>query len=90
VFLKSSFGCTQPQKLQRAAHTGASRTTYRGAQLAIAAKWCYVVYNHASYKQKRGARETQEAHGSRRGRAAVGKAEEVAVRERSSRRNWTW
>jgi hypothetical protein len=29
----------------RAAHTRASRSTYRGAQLAIAAKWCHVVYN---------------------------------------------
>jgi hypothetical protein len=30
------------------AHTRASRSAYRGGQLAIAAKWCYVVYNRGS------------------------------------------
>ena len=35
----------------------------RCAQLAIAAKWCYVVYNQASHTGAERASETQEAHG---------------------------
>jgi hypothetical protein len=50
----------------RAVHARASRSTYRGAQLAIATKWCYVVYNKASRIRGR-ARATHEAHGSWRG-----------------------
>jgi hypothetical protein len=52
-----------------------SENLYRGAQLAIAAKWCYVVYNKASYKGGGRTRPRQ--------RTGAGEAEQQSAGPRS-------